>query len=72
MLKKRKQPPLKEFGWRNCEVVAVNRPEKPFEFPISAEKNRLKFSEDLFFVSFFFGDHLFWGRKNRLNFGETV
>ena len=60
-------PSPKEFGWQSCEVVVVIRSEKPFEFQILAEKNVL-----ILVKPFFFEDHLFWGRKNRLNFGETV
>ena len=35
---KNENNPPKGFGCRSCEVVAVIRPEKSFEFPILAEK----------------------------------
>ena len=72
--------PPKEFGCRSCEVDAVIRPEKAFEFPILAEKS-VSISAKTFFFSFF-GDHLFldwksvwisdFGRKIRFNFGENL
>ena len=54
-------PPLKEFGCRSCEVVAVIRPEKPFEFPILAKKTVSISMKTFFFYAF--GDHLLLGSK---------
>ena len=56
---KMKTAPPKEFGWRSCEVVAVIWREKPFEFPIQAEKT-ISILVKTFFL---FGDHLHLGRK---------
>ena len=57
---KLKTAPPKEIGCRSCEVHVVIRPEKAFEFPISAEKS----VSILVKAFFFFGDHLFLGGKN--------
>ena len=55
----------KEFGCQSCEVDAVIWREKPFEFPILAEKSASIPAKTFFF--FFFGDHPVFGLKNRLN-----
>ena len=78
LVKNWKQHPPKEIGCRSCEVDVVIRYEKVSEFPILGEKSDSISCEDLFF----FGDHLFLGRKIvwisdfgreiRLNFGEDL
>ena len=45
---KMKTAPPNEFGCQSCEEVGVNRPKKPFEFRISAEKS-VSFSAKTFF-----------------------
>ena len=55
---KMKTAPPKRFGSRSSEVVAAIRPEELFEFVISAEK-----SVSISVKTFFFGDHLFLGKK---------
>ena len=62
---KMKTAPPKEFGCRSCEVVAVIRPEKPFEFSNLAE-NSVSISVKTFF--FFFWRSPVFGLKTRLNF----
>ena len=51
-------PPPKEFGCRSCEVVAVIRPEKSFEFPILAEK-----FVSVLVKTFFLEITCFWAEK---------
>ena len=55
---KMKTAPSKRFGSRSSEVVAAIRPEEPFKSVISAEK-----SDSISVKTFFFGDHLFLGKK---------
>ena len=71
---KMKTAPPKEFGCRSCEVVAVIRPEKPFELPNLDEKSASISVKTFFFFFFFFGDHLFLGRKRvRISdFGQKI
>ena len=58
--KKMKTTPPKEFGFRSCEVVAVIRPEKPFDIPILAKKN----ASILVKIFFFFSEiTCFWAEK---------
>ena len=85
LLKNWKQHPPKEFGCRSCEVDAVIRPEKAYEFPILAEKsvsNSAMTFSFFFFFFFFFWDYLLLGRKSvwvsefgrkiRFKFGEDL
>ena len=66
--------PPKGFGCRSCKGVALTRPEKPFEFPILAEKSVLISVKTFFYlfleITCFWAEKPFECRKIRLNFGE--
>ena len=68
--KRKTAPPPKEIGHRSCEADVVIRPEKAFEIPIPAEKS-VSISVKTFF---FFGDHLYLGRKSVriFEFGQKI